>query len=151
MDKDTTTNCWRKHIAGSVRAIQSIGLEKDKPGWVCNSHDPSAKLFDIVRFWKVETSDALAPSVSVLVNPRPAGVFGRTRPAGGGADSAPLPNSRTDSRRKTGKNGKRKLSTRRILRTPNILLNPAGPGGRVIPTTAAREGAFFVPLHCLTP
>ena len=35
-------------------------------------------------------------------NPRPAGVFGRTRPLGGGADSAPLPNSRTDGRSKTG-------------------------------------------------
>ena len=32
------------------------------------------------------------------VNPRPAGVFSRTRPAGGGADSAPLSNSRTNRR-----------------------------------------------------
>ena len=27
--------------------------------------------------------------VCIFINPRPAGVFGRTRPAGGGADSAP--------------------------------------------------------------
>ena len=37
-----------------------------------------------------------------LVNPRPAGVFSRTRPAGGGADSAPLPNSRTNRRSEAG-------------------------------------------------
>ena len=39
---------------------------------------------------------------NLFVNPRPAGVFGRTRPAGGGR-FCPLPNSRTDGRRKTGK------------------------------------------------
>ena len=37
-------------------------------------------------------------SFSADVNPRPAGVFSRTRPAGGGAYSAPLPNSRTNRR-----------------------------------------------------
>ena len=36
------------------------------------------------------------------LNPRPAGVFSRTRPAGGGADSAPLPNSRTNRRSEAG-------------------------------------------------
>ena len=35
------------------------------------------------------------------VNPRPAGVFSRTRPAGG-AYSAPLPNSRTNRRSEAG-------------------------------------------------
>ena len=56
------------------------------------------------------------------INPRPAGVFGRTRPAGGGrADSAPCltPERMVVERRE---NGKRKLSTRQILRTPKILL-----------------------------
>ena len=61
--------------------------------------------------------------VPTALNPRPAGVFGRTRPAGGGGEGrfCPLSNSRTDGRRKT-KNGKRKLSTKRIFRTPKILL-----------------------------
>ena len=38
----------------------------------------------------------------VHINPRPAGVFSRTRPAGGGADSAPLPNSRPNRRSEAG-------------------------------------------------
>ena len=42
--------------------------------------------------------------VDIKLNPRPAGVFGRTRPAGGGQIlPLPLSNSRTDGRRKTGK------------------------------------------------
>ena len=47
---------------------------------------------------------ATLPSSSARVNPRPAGVFSRTRPAGGGggADSAPLPNSRTNRRSEAG-------------------------------------------------
>ena len=39
----------------------------------------------------------------VKFNPRPAGVFGRTRPAGGRGRFCPLSNSGTDGRRKTGK------------------------------------------------
>ena len=69
-----------------------------------------------------ERVQTLVRRVAAL-NPRPAGVFGRTRPAGGGGEGrfCPLSNSRTDGRRKT-KNGKRKLSTKQILRTPKILL-----------------------------
>ena len=58
-----------------------------------------------------------------IIKPRPAGVFGRTRTAGGrGQILLPLSNTRTDGRKKTVKNDKRKLSTKRILGTPKILL-----------------------------
>ena len=43
----------------------------------------------------------LGASVSCDVNPRPAGVFGRTRPAGGQI-LLPLPNSRTGGRSEMG-------------------------------------------------
>ena len=57
-----------------------------------------------------------------MINRAPLGYSAERAPLGGGADSAPLSNSRTNDRRKTGKNGKRKLLTRRILGKPKILL-----------------------------
>ena len=41
-------------------------------------------------------------SATKNINPRPAGVFGRTRPAGGGQILPPLPNSRTRCRSEVG-------------------------------------------------
>ena len=38
----------------------------------------------------------------ISLNPRPAGVFSRTRPAGGGQILPPLPNSRTNRRSEAG-------------------------------------------------
>ena len=42
------------------------------------------------------------PPTRAKVNPRPAGVFSRTRPAGGGQILPPLPNSRTNRRSEAG-------------------------------------------------
>ena len=46
-------------------------------------------------------------------NPRPAGVFGRTRPAGRGGGIPPLPNSRTRGRSEVGEVANE--SSRRVL------------------------------------
>ena len=59
-------------------------------------------------------------SLASLLTRVPLGYSAERAPLWGGT-SAPLSNSRMDGRRKT-KNGKRKLSTRRILGTPKILL-----------------------------
>ena len=56
----------------------------------------------------------------MLINPRPSGVFGRTRPAGGGADSAPCltPERMVEERREkrqTKALNKTNLSNTKIL------------------------------------
>ena len=55
----------------------------------------------------------------VNLNPRPAGVFSRTRPAGGGRFCPPLSNSRTDGRRKKEKRQTKALNKTNLRNTNN--------------------------------
>ena len=62
----------------------------------------------------------------LYVNPRPAGIFGRTRPAGGGGRFCSLSNFPTNGRRKTEKRQTKALNKTNLRKIKNLLKEVRG-------------------------